>query len=100
MILIYTTNPDIKTAKKIAGVLLKNRLIACANFFPIQSMYRWNGKIENSKEIVAIMKTKTKNWVKIKQMVKKLHPYKIPCIIKISAEPNSEFGGWINREII
>jgi periplasmic divalent cation tolerance protein len=98
--IIYITNPDIKTAKKIASVLLEKKLIACANIFPVQSMYKWNGETKNTKEVVVILKTNSKNWKKIKQIVKKLHPYKIPCIIKISAEANNKFADWINKEIV
>ena len=49
-ITVYTTHPDLKTAKRISSVLLKKRLIACANFFPITSMYWWEGKIQNDSE--------------------------------------------------
>jgi len=60
-IIIYITHPDLKTAKKIVASLMKSRLIACGNFFSIQNTYWWKGKIENSKEVVSIVKTKKKN---------------------------------------
>lgn len=95
--LIYITNPDRKTAKKIALRLLKKRLIACANIFPVESVYWWEGKIENAKEVVLILKTK-ENFNKIKNEVKKIHPYSIPCIIKFDAEANKEYEEWLKRE--
>jgi periplasmic divalent cation tolerance protein len=95
----YITYPDIKTAKKIVGVLLNKRLIACANLFPVQSAYRWNNKIVNSKEIVSIIKTKSANWNKIKSEVEKIHPYEIPCIMKINMEANKKFADWVSGEI-
>lgn len=98
LIIIYTTHPNLKTAKKISAALLKSRLVACVNFFPIQSAYWWKGKILNSKEIAAIMKTSKKNWAKIKSAIIKLHPYKTPCILKIAVEANEEFASWINQE--
>ncbi|MBU0619585.1 divalent-cation tolerance protein CutA, partial [Patescibacteria group bacterium] len=55
VIIIYITHPDLKTAKKIVASLMQSRLVACGNFFPIQSSYWWKGKIENSKEIVSIV---------------------------------------------
>lgn len=94
---IYITNPDRKTAKKIALRLLKKRLIACANIFPIESVYWWKGKIENAKEVVLILKTKEK-FNKIKNEVKKIHPYSIPCIIKFDVEANEEYENWLKRE--
>lgn len=98
-IIIYITNPDLKTAKKVASHLLKKRLVACANFFPIESAYWWQNKIENSKEVAAIVKTTEKNWAKVKTEVKKIHPYKTPCIIKIAVEANRGYEKWIKSEV-
>lgn len=98
-IIIYTAHPNLKTAKKIAASLLKRRLIACANFFPIQSAYWWKNKIINSKEIVSIVKTSRNNWTKIQSEIIKLHPYQTPCILKIEVEANEDYESWINKEI-
>ncbi|MBU1987621.1 divalent-cation tolerance protein CutA [Patescibacteria group bacterium] len=99
VIIIYITHPDLKTAKKIVASLMQNRLVACGNFFPIQSSYWWKGKIENSKEIVSIVKTKKKNWEKVKSEVIKLHPYETPCIIKLDVEANEDYESWVNNEV-
>ena len=98
MIIIYITNPNLKEAKKIGSVLLKKKLIACVNYFPIESSYQWKGKIETSKEIVSLLKTRKENWEKVKREVKKIHPYETPCIIKIKAEANGKFVKWIKEE--
>lgn len=97
-IIIYTTHPNLKTAKKIVASLLKLRLIACANFFPIQSAYWWKNKIKHSKEIVSVMKTSRKNWATVKSEIIKQHPYQTPCVMKIDVEANAEFTVWINQE--
>ncbi|MBU1350183.1 MAG: divalent-cation tolerance protein CutA [Patescibacteria group bacterium] len=99
VIIIYITHPDLKTAKKIVASLMQSRLVACGNFFPIQSSYWWKGKIENSKEIVSIVKTKKKNWEKVKSEVIKLHPYETPCIIKLDVEANEDYESWVNNEV-
>lgn len=98
-IFVYITNENELEAKKIAKHLLEKRLVACANIFPISSMYWWNGKIEETKEIVLIAKTAKENYNKVKAEVKKIHPYKIPCIIKIDVEANDEFEGWLKGEL-
>ncbi len=99
MILIYITNPTKNDAQKVAKLLLEKRLIACANIFEIESLYWWEGKIEISKEFVLIGKTVEKNYNKIKKKVKEIHPYKIPCILKIKTEANNEFLNWVKKEI-
>src|SRR3989338_8635437 len=105
-IIIYITYPNLKEAKKVSNILLKERLIACVNYFPIESAYWWpassklqpaspslggrgeRGKIKNSKEIVSIVKTKKANWEKVRKAVGAIHPYEIPCIMKLEVGSN------------
>jgi periplasmic divalent cation tolerance protein len=97
-ILVYVTHKNLKSAKKVAEVLLRKRLIACVNYFPIESAYWWKGKIENSKEIVSLLKTKKENWAKVKKEIEKIHPYETPCIMKLDVESNSDYAKWIKDE--
>ena len=57
-ILIYTTHKNIKEAENICNPLLKEKLIACVNYFPITSSYHWKGEIVTASEITAILKTR------------------------------------------
>jgi len=97
-IIVYITYSNEKEAKKIAMHLLKKKLVACANIFPIKSLYWWKGKIQGEKEVVCIVKTKKQNWKKVKYEVKKIHPYECPCIMKINVGSNKEFNDWIIKE--
>jgi periplasmic divalent cation tolerance protein len=94
-IIIYVTHKNMEEARKVGDFLLQKRLIACANYIPITSSYLWKGKIENEKEIVSILKTRTKNWEKIKKEIEKIHPYETPCIIRLEASSNSSFEEWV-----
>ncbi|MAH02097.1 hypothetical protein CMO87_02605 [Candidatus Woesearchaeota archaeon] len=42
-------------------------------------------------------KTKEKNYKNIKEEVKKLHSYDVPCILKIDAEANENYDRWVNE---
>ena len=97
--LIYIPTSNEQEAKKISLHLLTKRLIACVNVFPIQSMYRWEGKIAEETEVVVIAKTLEKNLAKVTAEVKKIHSYKTPCILKIKAEGNEEYVQWVEKEI-
>ena len=99
MTLIFITCKDEEEAEKISMRLLKKRLIACANMFPIKSMYRWKGKIENQKETLILAKTLEKNFSKIKKEVLSLHSYKIPCILKIDAAANESYDDWVKESV-
>ena len=100
MVFIYITCKDVREAKKISLHLLKKRLIACSNLFPIQSMYWWNNKIENSNEYALFAKTTKKQFNKIIDQVQKIHSYDVPCICLIDSKGNKLFERWVNKETI
>ena len=85
-------------AKFIGRTLVKERLVACANIFPITSIYNWEGMQENE-EVVLLVKTTTENVKKIEQRVKELHSYEIPCMISLVIDGYGEYLNWINREV-
>ena len=99
MTLIYITCKDNEEAEKISKRLLEKRLIACANLHPIRSLYWWEGKIQDNNETVIIAKTLEKNYNKIKEEVKKMHSYDVPCILKIDAEANESYDKWVKEEV-
>jgi periplasmic divalent cation tolerance protein len=98
MILIYITCKDKEEAKKISEHLLKKRLVACTNIYPIDSMYWWKGKIQEDYEIAIMAKTGEKNYEQVKEEVLKIHSYETPCVIRIKAEANKEYNQWIEQE--
>lgn len=81
---IYTAFPTKKVATKISHQLLKEKLIACANIFPAGvSVYEWNNKVEETSEVVTILKTPAKNSQKTMERLLALHPYECPCILEL-----------------
>lgn len=99
MTLMYITCKNQKEAEKISRHLLKKRLIACSNMFPVKSMYWWGGKIVNGNEVVIVAKTNEKNFPKAEYEVKKLHSYGIPCILRIEAKANADYSHWAEKEM-
>jgi periplasmic divalent cation tolerance protein len=85
-IIIYTTFPGIKTARKIINSLLREKLIACGNIFKIDSHYRWKGKIERANEYAAFLKTRASLYKEVEAGIKKLHPYEVPEIVVLKIE--------------
>ena len=80
--IVYTTINDIKDARKIAHTLVEEQLVACVNIIPsVESVYSWEGKIQNDEEIVIIAKTVDDNVKKTIERIKKLHSYELPDII-------------------
>lgn len=100
LVYVYITNPSKEKAKEIAKILLEKRLIGCANIFAINSLYWWNKKIVDEEEHVLIGKTTEEKFLIVKNEVESIHPYTIPCIIKIPVKANDEYSNWILAELI
>lgn len=100
LIYIYITNPSEKVAQNVAESLLKKKLIACANIFgPVKSLYPWKGKLAREKEWVLIGKTTVSLYEKARKEIERVHPYKIPCIIRFDVEANAPYAGWLLRNL-
>lgn len=99
MILVYITCKDRSEARMISEHLLRKRLVACANIFPIESMYWWNGEITRDDEFVVMVKSLKGKLDEIRKEVRDIHSYDIPCILKLEVDANEEFLKWVNNEV-
>ena len=96
LVLIISTYSNKKLILKIANDLVKTRIIACVNISKIDSVYSWNGKIQNSSEYIAIFKTVTKNKTKLKKKITETHPYDVPEIVEIDVTSiNKPYLNWL-----
>ena len=80
--LVYSVVDTKKNAKKIAHVLVEEKLAACVNIVPkIISVYRWKGTIEEGQEYLLLAKTTEGHVKQVIQKIKEHHPYEIPAIV-------------------
>jgi periplasmic divalent cation tolerance protein len=83
---VYMTFPDEAAAAAVAGALLSEGLIACANIFPAgRSLYRWKGEVHDEPETVAIAKSTSALLDRLVARVTELHPYETPCVVALAA---------------
>jgi len=76
--------PDEETAMHIATVLVQEQLAACVNILPAcRSVYRWQGRLEQSNEIPLLIKTTKDAYPALEQQLSALHPYDVPEIIAL-----------------
>jgi len=79
---IYTPLPDAECARDIAGTLLDEGLIACANILgPVEAVFLWNGKRESASEVGVLFKTSECAVDQAVDRLGKLHPYETPAIV-------------------
>ncbi len=99
MISVYITCKDMNEAKLIASHLLEKRLIACANIFPVTSMFRWNGKVTEEAEVAMVCKARKESFERIREEARQLHSYEIPCIVALPwQDSDDEFRKWVGEE--
>ena len=98
--LVYITVKNEKEAQHIAKLAIEKNMAACGNLFPkIQSIYKWENKIEIERESVLILKTINQNYKILEDLILKNHSYDTPCIIKMPIEDgNKNFLDWINQK--
>jgi periplasmic divalent cation tolerance protein len=82
-IIIQTTCSSKKEAKKIAKLLVKEKLAACVQLSKIKSIYSWENKLCVDTEVRLNIKTKKENFKKIQRKIKENHSYDLPEIIEI-----------------
>lgn len=82
-VIVQTTCANKKEAKKLAKILVKEKLAACVQISKIESIYRWDNKLCVDSERLLFIKTKKECFKKIKRKIKENHSYDLPEIIEI-----------------
>lgn len=100
MIYIFWTCRDKDEAKRIVHELLDRKLIACASIFPeIESIYRWEGKIEEGREVKVILKTVPDHFDTIRKHILSQCSYEVPEIVQIDiANGHLPYLSWVIKE--
>lgn len=97
----YITCNDLSEAERIGRALVGERLAACVNLLPgLRSMYWWQGRIEETPEIILIAKTNAANMDAVVARVKSLHSYSTPCVVFLPiVGGNPPFLDWLRSEM-
>ena len=83
-VIVFTTFPADGDASVLAETLVAERLAACVNLLPpMQSVYRWQGKIERQPEVLLLAKTSRAKFDDLEREVRALHSYETPEIIAL-----------------
>lgn len=95
--IVLSTAGSKDEAEKIGKELVERRLAACVNIVPqVRSIYRWEGKIEQSEELLLVIKTTADRYPAVQDAIKELHSYVLPECVCLAVEDGSkEYVGWI-----
>jgi periplasmic divalent cation tolerance protein len=96
-LVVFITASKEAEAVKIARALVENRLAGCVNIIRgIRSIYRWEGKIEDEREVLIIAKTRKKLFKSLMKKVKELHGYTVPEVIAMPiVEGSPDYLKWL-----
>ncbi len=82
-------------ARDIARTLVEDRLAACINIYGCESVYRWEGEIQEEREVILLAKTTEDGYDELESRVYDLHPYEVPCIERFDeTSVLPAFGEW------
>lgn len=99
-IIVFSNCGSHEEARRVARALVDTRVCACVNIIPgIQSIYRWQGSIQEEAEWMLIIKTTRELFDRLSAELRKNHSYEIPEVIAIPiVEGNPDYLKWIDRE--
>lgn len=94
---IIFTHDQPEAARRIARTLVEGKLAACAQISPeITSIYRWQGKIEQSQELCVTLKTRAALAGAVCRAIREMHTYDVPEImIREVVFGNPEYARWV-----
>jgi periplasmic divalent cation tolerance protein len=100
-IVLFITTADAEEAQRIADLLLKARKAACVNIVSwVSSSFWWQGKLEQAKESLLIVKTEASVLDEVVDLVKQHHSYDVPEIIALPIiGGNPDYLDWIDSEV-
>ncbi|MES2995494.1 MAG: divalent-cation tolerance protein CutA [Verrucomicrobiota bacterium] len=101
MRIVLSTFPDLEAARQVGTLLVEMQLAACVNLVPgVESIFRWQGKIEHAAEVLAVFKTTADAFPAFAEKLAELHPYDVPEIIALTPEAVAEnYAAWVAGSI-
>lgn len=101
LLLVVTSLPSLEAAKGLARALVEQNLAACVQLTDdIQSIYRWEDKICEEREVLISAKTTEFRWLEKLAFIKNAHPYELPEILAFAPEHyEKQYGKWVESEV-
>jgi periplasmic divalent cation tolerance protein len=101
-VMILSTTPDLLLAKRIAHILVEEKLAACVQLQPsLLSIYEWHGQMQGEQEVGLIIKTSQAIYKETINRIVQIHPYEVPEIVVLPIKDGHQpYLKWINQQTI
>ena len=95
--LVVCSFPDGECARRVGTAMVERQLAACVSLVPgVESVYRWQGRVERADEVLAVFKTTAAAWPALREALAAEHPYEVPEIVALAAAGVAEaYGRWL-----
>jgi periplasmic divalent cation tolerance protein len=93
-----TTCGNREAAEMLAGNIIRARLAACIQIFPITSFFEWKGEVQHEDEVLMLLKTRTAIYGALEKFISEHHEYEVPEIIQLPVNAGlGAYLGWIDE---
>ena len=83
MVLVLTTIDSMQQAQAISNALVARKLAACCQISSIESVYQWEGAIQNDQEFRILVKTTKGRYQDVESVIRDMHTYELPAIYAV-----------------
>lgn len=100
-LLVLTTLSSPEDARRFVRALVDERVVACGTIVPgATSIYRWSDDVQDTPEVVVLLKTMASRWVALRDVVQRHHPYEVPELIALPVSAGLEaYVAWVGEEV-
>lgn len=100
-LLVLTTLSSPEDARRVVRALVDERVVACGTMVPgATSIYRWQGVVQDTAEVVVLLKTMSSRWTALRDAVQRHHPYDVPELIAVPVSAGLDaYVAWIGEEV-
>jgi periplasmic divalent cation tolerance protein len=100
-VVVLCSCSDSEAARRIANAIVEKRLAACVSILPgVESVYRWQEKIESASEALLLIKTTSGGFPALREKILELHSYDTPEIIALPVVAGFEkYLRWMGEQV-
>ncbi len=101
IVVVLVTCPSTAVARRLARQVVARRLAACVNLVPgVESVFWWQGKVDQAKEALLVIKTPARRFARLKRAIQALHPYEVPEILALAVRAGHQpYLDWVATSV-
>src|SRR5262245_10012529 len=100
-LVVLTTMEKQEDGERLAILLVEREMAACVQILPpMVSIYRWQGAVEQTREVLLLIKTTRAAYPRLETAIKENHPYQTPEIVALPVDAGSvEYLSWLAASV-